>query len=69
MDKHTDCKEVCQQAEMYGVWPEHSCPLVCVWLTNPPPKAWGVYECHDNDSPRLVCKPCDHMGKCKKDDL
>ena len=32
MDKHTDCKEVCQQADQYGVWPEHSCHPKCVWL-------------------------------------
>ncbi len=69
MDKHTDCKEVCQQAKMYGVWPEHSCSPVCVWLTNPPPKARAVPECKDNDSPWLVCKPCNRAGKCEKDDL
>ena len=69
MNKHIDCKEVCQQAKMYGVWPEHSCSPVCVWLTTPPPKARAVPECKDNDSPWLVCKPCNRAGKCEKDDL
>ena len=49
MDKHTDCKEVCQQAEMYGVWPEHSCSPVCVWLTNPSPRAWPIVHVKPKD--------------------
>lgn len=32
MPKHEDCKDVCQQADQYGVWPEHSCSQKCVWL-------------------------------------
>ncbi len=31
--RHAECAKVCQQAEAYGVWPEHSCSPACVWLT------------------------------------
>lgn len=32
MEKHADCKDECQQAVDYGVWPERSCSPECVWL-------------------------------------
>ncbi len=44
--KHADCKEACQQAMQYGVWPESSCSPRCVWqryghnpLSSPPSDA------------------------------
>jgi hypothetical protein len=27
---------------------------------------WRVNECHDNDSPWLVCKPCNAAGHCQR---
>ena len=35
-ERHAECALVCQQAEAYGVWPEHSCSPVCVWLKHGP---------------------------------
>lgn len=67
IERHADCQEACQQAVGYGVWPEHSCSPLCVWLKNPPPKEWAVKGCNDNDSPWLVCKPCNRVGKCKNE--
>jgi hypothetical protein len=32
------------------------------------PIAATVCECRDNDSPWLVCKPCNAAGRCSKDD-
>jgi hypothetical protein len=32
MELHPGCEHACQQAQDYGVWPEHSCRPVCVYL-------------------------------------
>lgn len=32
--RHEFCTKECQQARDYGVWPEHSCKPVCVYLNN-----------------------------------
>jgi len=32
MELHPGCEHACQQAEDYGVWPEHSCRPVCARL-------------------------------------
>lgn len=29
--KHADCKDACQHAIQYGVWPENSCAPRCMW--------------------------------------
>lgn len=32
MDLHPGCEHACQQAQDYGVWPEHRCSPKCVYL-------------------------------------
>lgn len=39
MPLHPDCRNRCQTADDYGVWPEHSCNASCEYLRNPPPQS------------------------------
>lgn len=41
MQKSAECANACQQAEDYGVWPEHSCSPVCVRLATQ--TLWAIH--------------------------
>lgn len=52
MNKHPDCKDECQQAVDYGVWPERSCSPECVYLRRVQCDATNVQEAVTEDRRR-----------------